>query len=159
MTDTPFPAEVRDFTVPMEPHRFRIDVDVFAAPAILAPVNMVKIAKLVKQLPNLEISSFTEESMQAAVDVLSKVFEALMPGPSAARMAERLQADGSDPATPSIDLLRQAIPALHYLLECYGMRPTQQSSPLLSESMTGASTVGAPPEVSTGEESEASPSS
>lgn len=144
--------EIRDFTIAMKPHRFRIDADVFAAPAILSPVALKRMAGMHAALQGAG-GAAALDNVEAMLSTFSEIFKVLLPGPSGQRFAARLEADGSDEATPPIDLQRQAMPAFYWLLEQYGMRPTQQSSPLPSDSGTGALTDGAPETAPTGEAS------
>lgn len=175
--------EIRDFTIAMKPHRFRIDADVFAAPAILSPVALKRMAGMHAALQGAG-GAAALDNVEAMLSTFSEIFKVLLPGSSGQRFAARLEADGSQPDLKAmaeahgteprlvaeeialgsfpeseiiylqpIDLLRQAMPAFYWLLEQYGMRPTQQSSPLPSDSGTGALTDGAPETAPTGEAS------
>lgn len=150
------PAEIRDFTKPMEPHRFRIGDDVFAAPAILSPIVITRIASQVAGLDTAEHMTQLDQ-IELVLGKVSTIFRALLPGRSGEIFAARLNSEGkpaygdpesSDyvPADPvPIDLMGQAIPALYFLLECYGLRPTAPSSPLPSgstEATTGIPSDG-----------------
>lgn len=164
MTEPTTPDEVaakpRDFTLPMEPHRFTIDDDTFAAPAILAPIRLAKVAELHK---TLKIDTSDTEGLQRTLGAIADIFAVFLSKSSAARFRERLFSEGdieADPPDPTpIDLSRQALPALYWLLEQYGLRPTVPSSPLLNGSETGDSTAGALATEPTGEVSDPSPSS
>jgi hypothetical protein len=176
--------EIRDFTLPMKPHRFKIDVDVFAAPAILSPVTLQRVARLHADMGSRGVDTSSPEAIERTMVLIGDMFKILLPGPSGKRFAARLQADGSEPdlkvmadaydtdsastaeliakgAIPEneivylqpIDLTRQALPALYWLLEQYGLRPTRQSSPLLSDSGTGDLTDGVLATEPTGEPS------
>lgn len=124
------PDGVRDFTIKMEPHRFRIDADIFSAPPILSPVTLGKLAALHANMGEMG----GVEGIEVTLAAVSSMFRLILPGPSGERFAERLMS-----VDEPIDLQRQALPALYYLLECYGLRPTQPSSPSLDGS-TGEST-------------------
>jgi hypothetical protein len=115
------PGAIRDFTLPMQPKRFRIDEDVFSAPAIISPIAMKKLAALHASLGDIGALG---NDLDRAIEIVSDLFTVLLPGPSGARFKERLLSE-----TEPIDLNQQAIPALYWLLEEYGMRPTQPSSP------------------------------
>jgi hypothetical protein len=134
MTDTE-PDEVRDFTLPSKPIRFKIDDDEFAAPAIISIIVLRKIAKLYAEagpkLSALSSGDASDEQIGEALYAIADMFKTLIPGPSGVRFAQRLLSEDEP-----IDLNRQAMPVLQYLLERYGMRPTQPASPSPSGSST-----------------------
>ena len=113
---------IKDFTLAnMEPKQFQIDNDVFKAPAIMSPVTLAKLAKLHSQLSaDPDVATNVEQTLHQ----LGAMFKLFLPGPSGERFAERLQSE-----TEPLDIQRQVMPALYWLLEQYGMRPTQPSSP------------------------------
>lgn len=143
--------EVRDFTLPSTPIRFKIDEDEFAAPAIISIITLRKLAKLYAEagpkLAALSGGDASDEQIGDALTALADMFRTLIPGPSGDRFAERLLSEDEP-----IDLNRQAMPVLQYLLERYGMRPTQPPSlsPNGSSIPSGdtSSTDGASPEES-----------
>lgn len=145
---------VRDFTIRRDPIQFRIDDDVFKAPPIISPVALVKLGKLHTDMGDeANITRDVEATLQRVGDM----FTILLPGPSGQRFKERLLSEDQP-----IDLQQQAIPALYWLLERYGLRPTQPSSPSPTGSTDGqtndpndstSSTDGASPTESTGEPS------
>jgi hypothetical protein len=126
----------RDFTIHREPIQFRIDDDVFKAPAILSPIALKNLAVMHASLGD---GAELTRDVGRAVDLVADMFVMLLPGPSGRRFKERLRSQGreadpeADPPLPAdplpIDLQRQALPALYYLLEQYGLRPTTPSSP------------------------------
>jgi hypothetical protein len=136
---------IRDFTIHREPIQFRIDDDVFRAPAILSPVALKTLAVM-----HASLGDGTEltRDVGRAIDLVADMFVMLLPGPSGRRFGERLRSLGreadpeADPPLPAdplpIDLQRQALPALYYLLECYGLRPTMPSSPSPDGSTDGS---------------------
>lgn len=142
---------VRDFTLPMKPHKFKIDDDVFSAPAVMSPVTLQRMAGMHASLSGTDAS--TADGITVMLNAFAEIFKILLPGPSGKRFVERLQADGGDESVPPIDLTQQAMPAFYWLLEQYGLRPTQQSSPSPSDLGTGALTDGAPETAPTGEAS------
>ena len=149
-------STVPDFTIRRDPHQFRIDDDVFSAPAWLSPFALKAMATQIGKLGDL--NNLTDVgSVVAAIDTVSGIMVALMPGESGQRFKARLETEGAPDDPPPIDLMMQAIPALYYLLECYGMRPTVPSSPSPAGSTDGqtdtlndgtSSTDGASQEVS-----------
>lgn len=141
------PDQIRDFTLRMEPKQFRIDSDVFQAPAILSPVTLAKLAKLHASMALTDTSKDVEKTLRQVGDM----FKLLLPGKSGERFVERLMSD-----TEPIDITRQALPALYWLMEEYGLRPTEPSSPSSNGSATDStpndgtsSTAGASPATST----------
>lgn len=139
----------RDFSVPMDPKPFRIAPDDFEAPALLAPMMLRKLAGLHGQLGD-------QADIEATLNLVADMFALLLPGESGQRFKARLLTEGADP--PPIDLTRQAMPVLYWLLEEYGIRPTEPSSPSPNGSTDGptdtpndgtSSTDGASAETST----------
>ena len=84
---------------------------------------------------------------------------------AAARAGHEVGAEfhqGGEDDPPPIDLMKQAIPAMYYLMECYGLRPTKPSSDSPAGSTDGqtstpsagiSSTAGASPTESTSPDS------
>lgn len=141
--------DIRDFTLPVKPIRFRIDDDLFEAPGILSIITLRRIATLYREVaPKLTNLTRDDAEIAERLDAIAGLFRTLIPGASGERFAERLTSE-----TEPIDLMRQAMPILHYLLERYGLRPTQPSSGSANGSTTlngdMSSTDGASPEVST----------
>jgi hypothetical protein len=150
---------VIDFTIKRAPHSFRIDDDVFEAPAMISPVTLRRLAGLYDKFNAAATggASFDEDQIGQQIELMAAVFKLLLPGASGARFADRLMADPEQSATPPIDLQHQALPALYYLLESYGLRPTVPSSdspagsteePTSGPSGGTSSTAGASPEES-----------
>ncbi len=118
--------EIKDFTLKVKHHRFRIDDDVFTAHAALGLPAMQDLVKLSKGLG---------EAMRSDnYDTLTAVFAELLEPASAQRFVQRVQARGDD----AIDVRNQLIPILYWLLEKYGLRPTQPSSSSSTESPSGS---------------------
>lgn len=125
----PFPVpemddsvEIRDFTIKRKRIKFKIDDDVFEATAILSiPLmhELVKVGKNVQQLVG-----------EQKFDSVTSVFQKILLPASAKRFGERLDAIYDD----ALDIKEQVIPVLYYLMEQYGVRPTQPSS----DSSTGS---------------------
>lgn len=129
-------AAVPDFTIRREPHRFTIDEDTFSAPAFLAPFTLKQLAVEAGSIGDL--GKLTDvDSVIKAIDTASAVMATLMPGESGQRFKARLESQGGEGDPKPIDLMQQAIPALYYLLECYGLRPTKPSSSSLDGSTDG----------------------
>lgn len=134
--------EIRDFTIKQKRVPFRIDNDVFEASAILGlPVmqDMVKMSKGIGDIAEREDGDYTE---------IFTIFDQVLLPESARRFRERAMSRGDD----AIDVKRQLLPILHYLLEVFGLRPTQLSSDSSTGSPSGGdgttSTAGALPTAS-----------
>ena len=132
-------SQVPDFTIHREPITFRIDDDIFSAPAFTAPFTLKALAAEAASVG--DVGNLTDvQSVIKAMDSLGKIMGALMPGPSGQLFKRRLESQGrperqdeetgevlpADP--PPIDLMGQAIPAFYFLLERKGLRPTVPSS-------------------------------
>lgn len=133
--------------MPMTPKQFRIDADVFEAPAIISGIALKQLGALHSQLGD---PGDLAKNVTRAISLVADMFLVLLPGPSGRRFKERLLSEGRpadpdqdrpDPDPPVIDLQRQALPALYYLLEEYGMRPTGPSSPSSPGSTDGSTDI------------------
>lgn len=150
MTQPHPPASaVRDFTIPMEPVRFRVgpaDDDVFSAPAIISPVVLKRFATKYVELQPLLAQPM--DNIEATLAGLGEMLAILVPGAEGERLKQRLL-DEEHP----LDLQRQVLPIIYYLMESWGLRPTTPSSasPNGSPTRTGdtPSTDGASAEAST----------
>ena len=158
---------IKDFTIRRDPHRFKIDDDVFAAPPILSTFAMRKLADLHSQLGDIGAALQTDDGFEKIIDGMSDMFRVLLPGEHGRRFVARLRSDGNPgdpeadppipPAPAPVDLVGQVLPVVYWLLECYGLRPTVPSSPSSDGSTDGqtatlnggiSSTAGASPEAS-----------
>jgi hypothetical protein len=130
-------SEVRDFSLPMQPKPFRIDPDDFFAPPIMSAMTMRKVAEL--------YGSVAEGEGLAAVgptlEKITECFRLMLPGPSGERFAARLNTPGGPDDPPPIDLMRQALPVLNWIMEEYGLRPTEPSSASSDGSTGGTGTT------------------
>jgi hypothetical protein len=120
-------AEVRfkDFTLSRPPIRFKIGDDEFEATPALS-------ISLLQQVTNLT-GDFTEggesdnvglaKKLQSLVDIC----DAILAPESATRFRE---------IADKLDIREQVIPLLFWLLEAYGLRPTEVSSPSSASSLT-----------------------
>lgn len=115
------PTPIRDFTLPMEPIRFRVDQDEFAAPAFLSPVTLKRFATRFAEVQPLLANPMAD--IDAAMNGFADLFVTLIPGESGQRLHDRLLSEDHP-----IDLTRQALPILFFLMESWGLRPTQSSS-------------------------------
>lgn len=165
---------VPDFTIRREPHRFRVDGDLFTAPPLIGGYMMRKLGAMHGQLGDITtLIGQDDDAIEKVTTLIAEMFKALMPGPDGKLFAARLMSDGNpgdpeadppvEPSPPVIGLMNQAMPILYWLLEQYGLRPTVPSSPSPTGSMDGAtdipsvgtsSTDGASPEDSTTSDSQ-----
>lgn len=149
-------TQPRDFSLPMEPKPFRLDPDDFTAPAILAPMVLKRLAGMHSELG--DVTTINVDNLEQVLTKVGDMFAMLLPGQPGQRFRDRLLTEGGPEDPPPIDLIRQALPVLYWLLEEYGMRPTGPSSPSPAGSTDGAmdtpnggtsSTDGASPTEST----------
>lgn len=131
-------TEIKDFTIVVKPKRFRVGDDMFQAPGVIGLTTMEELAKVG--------TGFTQLNPKEMVERVKAVFDLVLEDDSAARFRQRMESK-----TEALDVKQQVLPILLWLLEEYGLRPTQPSTP----SSTGpdgdgtSSTPGAPPTEST----------
>jgi hypothetical protein len=113
-------VDIKDFTIKKKTIPFRIDDDVFNATAILSIPMMQNLIRVSRDLGDM----MKNDDFSA----LEKVFSELLLSPGNERFTQRLRSNGVD----GIDVKRQVLPIMHYLLEQYGLRPTQPSSDSLA---------------------------
>lgn len=109
-------VEIKDFTIRKKTIPFRIDNDVFHATAILSIPMMQNLVRVSRDLGEM-----MKNDDYSAMEML---FTELLLPPHGERFAQRLKSKDVD----AIDVKRQVLPIMHYLLEQYGLRPTQLSS-------------------------------
>ncbi len=141
------PGKTADFTILRAPHTFTIDDDTFKAPALLSSVALTRVVDILMELGSIDGLGRDPSKIKPGLEAVGRAMKILLPGASGRRFIERLNSDPEqvddetgEPLTPPIDLLRQALPAMMYLLECYGLRPTGPSS-----SSSNGSTDGSTP--------------
>lgn len=153
------PGRTLDLTIHREPHVLTIDADEFRVPQVLAVHNLRKVISVIGDLGgvgDLMAGSVDPNQVEGVLSALTVVFRALMPGESGRRFVERLNSQGrsagddverrdgsigrlaEDDPEP-LDLMRQVLPALMWLLEVYGLRPTTPSSTSAATSNDGTS--------------------
>jgi hypothetical protein len=120
-------TQPRDFSLPMEPKPFRLAPDDFTAPALLPPMVLKRLAAMHSELG--DVSAINADNMEQILNRIGDMFALLLPGQPGERFRARLLTDGGPESPPPIDLVRQALPVLYWLMEEYGLRPTQPSSP------------------------------
>lgn len=117
--------QIRDFFLDDEPKRFRVhrDGDVFEAPPVLGPAALLDLVGVLKKMGNLGALAASPESAETAIKAIGDVFEGILDEESGPKFAALLTS-----RTRPIDLRRQLMPILRWLLEEYGLRPTTASS-------------------------------
>lgn len=115
--------QIKDFTIREKRIPFSIDGDRFEAYALLGLPMLQELVVVARSVGEM----VKDQKYDAMLDIFDKV---LYPE-SAKRFRERAEALGDE----AIDVKRQLMPILYFLLEKYGLRPTQPSS----DSSTGSS--------------------
>jgi len=118
-------VKIRDFTIKQKVIPFTIDDDRFEATAILGLPLMQELVRVSRDLGDM----MKKQDFSA----LSDIFAQLLTPESAPRFIERLNSAGPD----GLDVKRQVMPILFFLMEEYGLRPTQPSSDSLTGSPSG----------------------
>lgn len=122
MTDNHLPLReysrpVRDFSISDEPLPFKLGQDIFEAVPVVPPVLLDELTAALAQMgaegrTNIEL-----------LNDFAAIFDVLLTEGTALRFRERLMS-----RTEPIDLNRQLVPIIQWLLEEYGMRPMEPSS-------------------------------
>lgn len=118
MTDSPL--RFKDFTLSQEPITFKIGPDTFTAPSVLPPVVIGCLVDAARGV------GAEDADFDTKIKKIAEVFQLLLTPDSGDRFAQRLLSRDEP-----IDLNQQAVPIMYWLLEVYGLRPTQPSSPSL----------------------------
>lgn len=126
----------RDFSSSAKPVHFKIDADTFEAPAVLPVPVMQELVSVAEKLKNIGEDP-------RALDAIHEVFDTILTEASAKRLRERISSK-EEPVG-----ITQLIDIMLWLLEVYGLRPTEPSA----DSSTGSpieasgtpSAAGAPP--------------
>jgi hypothetical protein len=111
-------AEVRfkDFTLDAPEIKFAIAGEKFDASPALSPVLLQQVSDIVDAFADNDDKTV---SMLDKVNKLIEFCDAILIGDSKERFAK---------IAPTLDLNRQIMPLLYWLLEAYGLRPTEVSS-------------------------------
>lgn len=120
LVELPVTEEMKDFTRPKRAIKFKVDDDVFEAVPEIAAGLVVQFAE--------EAELIDKDTVKPAelIKVLSNLFHYVLPPESATRLISRL----SDPKNPlGLDRILEII---QWLLEQYGLRPTEADSDSLA---------------------------
>ena len=107
-------TEIKDFSSHAEPVRFRIDDDIFEAPAVIPAQVMLDFVSNFNTLGENANQDAQGSAMMAMIDMVLKP-------ESAVRFKHRM-GDGDHPI--GLDQIQDILP---WLMEKYGMRPTEPS--------------------------------
>lgn len=110
-------VDIQDFTIREKRIRFRVDGDLFEGYSTIGLHTMQELVRKTKGISE----AVNNENHEAIVDI----FDSLLVPDSASRLKERIITDDRD---DELDIKKQVIPILNYLLEKHGLRPTQPSS-------------------------------
>lgn len=118
-----------------DPITFAVGKDQFAALPVVAPILLSELVASSHGFAELK------GDVPAQLERVAKLFDLLLTDETAPRFRERILS-----RKEPLDLNRQVLPIMHWLMECYGMRPTEPSSsstPGVNDGGPG-STDGAP---------------
>jgi hypothetical protein len=146
---SPAASTTPDFTVTVEPIVFRCDGVEYKAPRTIHPLNLKSMLAAASKV-NFDDTAYLMEHFEEVTPLMQQVLRSLVPGKGgehlAARMAAPILSEDELEANPDamrpLDLIRQALPIMTYLLEELGLRPTTPSSVSSDGSM--ADTTGTP---------------
>jgi hypothetical protein len=141
-------ARRRSFTVAREPVELVLGGDEFRAPPVIPPAvlgEMLEAGERIEEVQKTQGLSHKDQ-LDQMMKILDEVFGLILVPESAAVFHERLYS-----RTNPLDLQREVMPALEWLIEEFTDRPTQPSPPSTNGQGDGASssTSGAPAEAST----------
>lgn len=114
--NVPIDDNVMDFSSPQENIRFRMDDDMFEAIPEIAAISMLRFADNAERLEDATISS------EEKIKIIQDLFRMVLVPESSTRFIRRL-----DDSTHPIGM-RRFIDVTQYLLERYGLRPTEADS-------------------------------
>jgi hypothetical protein len=127
MIEVTMTDEIRDFSRPRGTLKFRVDDDVFEAPPDIAAELALQFADEAERL-GVGDDGDERPSVASQVQVMHNVIKMILLPDSAERFIARLR----DPAHPiGVEVFQEVT---EYLLERYGLRPTESDSPSSSGS-------------------------
>jgi hypothetical protein len=110
---SPADPEVKDFTVPVKPIKFRVAPDIFEAVGAIPGGLLMEFGAAAEQLGEVKL---TEQ-----LSLFNQMFSLVLDDDSVELFIQRMR-DKKNPIT-----LGQAMDITNWLMEKYGMRPTQPS--------------------------------
>lgn len=119
MTTVSVPAddEIMDFSSPRELIKFQIDGDIFEATPEVAAISMIRFVSEAGRLERDDVEA------DEKVKIIQNLFRMVLTHESASRFIRRLE----DDARPIS--IRQFLDVTRWLMERYGLRPTESDSP------------------------------
>lgn len=143
-----YDLDFKDFSLPeaeLQPKRFRVGDDTFTAPPLIAPLTLAELAGMAGRFGDMtgEDGTIQAGQMKTLLEAFGDFFLQLLSADD--QSGERFKARLLSTQNP-LDLQRQVIPIVFWLLEVYGLRPTQASSTSAngSDDAGPGSTDGAP---------------
>lgn len=122
MTNLPITAtdeiNIKDFTRKPRKSFFRIDDDVFQ-------IRTKRSLPLLQSLVHISKNMKTVIAETGDYEAILEIFDKVLVPASARVLRERVMSEDEDEA---IDVEEQLVPIMHYILEEFGIRPTQPSS-------------------------------
>lgn len=116
-TDVTVDNGIMDFSSPRGTIKFRIDDDIFEAHSEVAAISMLRFASEAERMEDKDVS------IDEQVKILQNMFHIILTSESATRFIRRLE----DDARPIG--IGQFTKITTWLLEQYGLRPTESDSP------------------------------
>lgn len=104
-----------------KPKTFKIDADMFEAPAVIPGEVLGLLTEVGASMADVKGSP--KQQMDQLLAKIADVMALLLPEDDAARFRDRLYS-----RTAPMDVHKQALPAMQWLIEAYGQRPTKPSS-------------------------------
>lgn len=125
MTDAQEVVRFRDFSVSSEPITFAMDGDEFHCAPDIALDMLIELA---------DFATVSEEQGRGAqIEKMKEFFDAILNEDEAGRLRERMRKGAAKPVGK-----RLLVDVMPWLMEVYGLRPTQPSS----ESVDGSDDIG-----------------
>jgi hypothetical protein len=114
-------VDIQDFSLKRAPIKFQIEGEKFDGVSALSPGVLHALAKAAENIAGNEDEEGLDvlKGLPEKLDALISICNSILKPESAERFAK---------LAPSLDLEQQIIPLLMWLLEKYGLRPTEVSS-------------------------------
>lgn len=146
-----YDLDFKDFSLPedeLRPKRFKIGADVFTAPPFIGARGLAALAGQAAKLSRLgDLEKFGEEELVQLLEDIGDLMVTMLDKDT--KSGERFKARLLSTDNP-LHLQKQVLPIIFWLIEAYGLRPTEPPSSSATGSDGGGptSTAGAPSEAS-----------